>query len=285
MRGGACGVRAAAKHARPPSLHGWAEWPAGEPASTDQRHGPAPGRPGEPVAADPLTGPVAITEQAVFGNQIRRPVVWCEIGPCIARYEDPAALGEADIRSHAIGAGWRHDAVGRLACPHCQQHSPQLWAAYPVVHCASKPAGERCAPSSHARPGRLVAVGQAVTAWYRNFNSRQGERTGWPDLLAALASGVNGSKRPPILSPNRPTSPPRHRGDDHRRNFAALSGVTATRASRVIQQITPGRAPPPAARSFPRGPATITAARAHTDPAGDPLSTARPATGHSSTHT
>jgi len=237
------------------------------------------------VAADPLTGPVAITEQAVFGNQIRRPVVWCEIGPCIARYEDPAALGEADIRSRAIGAGWRHDAVGRLACPHCQQHSPQLWAAYPVVHRASKPAGERCAPSSHARPGRLVAVGQAVTAWYRNFNSRQGERTGWPDLLAALASGVNGSKRPPILSPNRPTSPPRHRGDDHRRNFAALSGVTATRASRVIQQITPGRAPPPAARSFPRGPATITAARAHTDPAGDPLSTARPATGHSSTHT
>src|SRR5215472_18119512 len=130
---------------------------------------------------------------------MRRPIVWCQIGSCISRYEDPAALGEADIRSRAISAGWRHDAVGRLACPHCQQHSAQLWAAYPVVHCARKPAGERSTPSGHARPGRLVAVGQAVAAWYQNFNIRQGGRTGWPELLAALASGVNGWNAPADL--------------------------------------------------------------------------------------
>jgi hypothetical protein len=243
-------VKTTAKHAKPPDAHSRVAWSADRPAGTQQGDGPSPVPPPQQVAADPLTGPVAVTERAVFGDQMRRPIVWCEIGPCIARYEDPAALGEADIRSRAIGAGWRHDAVGRLACPHCQQHSPQLWAAYPVVHCASKPAGQRRAPCSHARPGRLVAVGQAVTAWYRNFNSRQGGRAGWPDLLAALASGVNGSKRPPILSPSRPTSSPRHRGDDHRRNFAAPSGVTVTRASHVIQQIIPGRAPPSAARRF-----------------------------------
>jgi hypothetical protein len=166
------------------------------------------------VAADPLTGPVAITERAVFGDQMRRPILWCEIGSCVSRYEDQAALGEADIRSRAIGAGWRRDAVGRLACPCCQQHSPQLWAAYPVVHYARKPAGERNAPSGHTRLGRLAAVGQAVSARYRNFNSRRGERIGWPDLLAALASGVNGWNAPADLV-TKPTDQPWR--DPHRR--------------------------------------------------------------------
>jgi hypothetical protein len=143
---------------------------------------------------------------------MRRPIAWCQIGSCVSRYEDPAALGEADIRSRAIGAGWRHDAVGRLACPHCQQHSPQLWVAYPVARCASKPAGECRAPAGHARPGRLVAVGQAVTAWYQNLNSRQGGRTRWPDLLTALASGVNGWNAPTDVVTKQPrqlTQPPR----------------------------------------------------------------------------
>jgi hypothetical protein len=164
------------------------------------------------VAADPLTGPVAVTERAVFGDQMRRPIVWCEIGSCVSRYEDPAALGEADVRSCAIGAGWRHDAVGRLACPYCQLHSPQLWVAYPVVHCASNPAGERSAPSGHARPGRLVAMRQAVTVWYRNSSSRQSGSAGWPALLAALASGVNGWNAPAdlVTKPARQlTQPPR----------------------------------------------------------------------------
>lgn len=206
-------MRASATHAKSPSLPSWAEWPAGEPAGTPQRPGLAPGPPSERVAADPLTGPVAITERAVFGDQMRRPILWCEIGSCVSRFEDPAALGEADIRSRAIGAGWRHDAVGRLACPYCQQHSTQLWVAYPVVHCARKPPGERSAPSGHARPGRLVAVGQAASAWYRNFSRRRGGRTGWPDLLAALASGANGWNAPADLV-TKPTHQPRR--DSHR---------------------------------------------------------------------
>jgi hypothetical protein len=237
------------------------------------------------VAADPFTGPVAITERAVFGDQMRRPIVWCEIGSCVSRHEDPAALGEADIRSRAIGAGWRHDAVGRLACPHCQQHSPQLWAAYPLVHCVGKPAGEHRAPSGHARPGRIVAVCQAVAAWYRNLNSRQGGRTEWPDLLAALASGVNGWNTPADLVTKPGRQLPQAPRDDHRRNVGALSGVTATRASHRCSR-SPRAGPRlllPA--RFPRRPAAITAAaRAQTGSRGDLLSTARPATGHSSTH-
>jgi len=94
------------------------------------------------VRGDPLTGPIAITERPVLGDQIRRPIVWCEIAPCIRRHEDPAALGEADIRARAIGAGWRHDAAGRLVCPACQQRSPDAWAIYPAVLRARTPAGE-----------------------------------------------------------------------------------------------------------------------------------------------
>ena len=43
--------------------------------------------------------------------------MWCEMGSCISWHADPAALGEADTRARAIGAGWRIDAFGRLACP------------------------------------------------------------------------------------------------------------------------------------------------------------------------
>ena len=46
--------------------------------------------------------------------------MWCEMGSCISRHADPAALGEADARVRAIKAGWRIDALGRLACPRCQ---------------------------------------------------------------------------------------------------------------------------------------------------------------------
>jgi hypothetical protein len=59
--------------------------------------------------------------------------MWCEMGSCISWYADPAALGEADTRARAIGAGWRIDALGRLACPRCQQSDPQFWAPSPLV--------------------------------------------------------------------------------------------------------------------------------------------------------
>jgi hypothetical protein len=73
------------------------------------------------------------TGRAVIGDQLRMPIMWCEMGSCISWYTDPAALGEADTRARAIGAGWRIDALGRLACPRCQQTDPCFWASHPVV--------------------------------------------------------------------------------------------------------------------------------------------------------
>jgi hypothetical protein len=61
------------------------------------------------------------------------PIMWCEMGSCISWHADPAALGEGDARARAIGAGWRIDAFGRLACPRCQQTEPGFRASRPVV--------------------------------------------------------------------------------------------------------------------------------------------------------
>ena len=74
-----------------------------------------------------------MTGRAVIGDQLRMPVMWCEMGSCISWHADPAALGEADTRARAIGAGWRIDALGRLACPRCQQTDPGFRATRPVV--------------------------------------------------------------------------------------------------------------------------------------------------------
>lgn len=73
-----------------------------------------------------------VTERALIGDELRLPIVWCGMDSCIAHYEDPEALGEADVRVRAIERGWRFDALGRLACPECQQRSPCYWSPYPV---------------------------------------------------------------------------------------------------------------------------------------------------------
>jgi hypothetical protein len=73
------------------------------------------------------------TGRAVIGDQLRIPITWCEMGSCISRHADPAALGEGDQRARAIGIGWRIDAFGRLACPQCQQTDPGFRATHPVV--------------------------------------------------------------------------------------------------------------------------------------------------------
>jgi hypothetical protein len=72
-------------------------------------------------------------ERAPIGDELRIPIAWCEMGSCILHYADPAALGEADIRARAIAAGWRVDALSRLACPACQQSNSWFWTAHPVV--------------------------------------------------------------------------------------------------------------------------------------------------------
>jgi len=87
----------------------------------------------EAVARAEAAAGAEMTERAVIGDQLRMPIMWCEMGSCISWHADPAALGEADTRARAIGAGWRIDALGRLACPRCQQADPDFWATGPVV--------------------------------------------------------------------------------------------------------------------------------------------------------
>lgn len=68
-----------------------------------------------------------------IGDQLRLPIAWCELGPCISHHADSRALGEADIRARAIKSGWRMDSLGRLACPKCQQTSPWFWTTQPII--------------------------------------------------------------------------------------------------------------------------------------------------------
>ena len=75
----------------------------------------------------------APAERAVIGDEIRIPIMWCEFGSCIARYTHSGALGERDLRARALAAGWRYDALGRLACPDCAQHNPAFWPTRPPV--------------------------------------------------------------------------------------------------------------------------------------------------------
>jgi len=103
--------------ARPSDAQPSEAWPQ-SPARPDRR------------PAEPDLGP---TVRAVIGDQLRMPVMWCEMGSCISWHADPAALGEGDIRARAISAGWRIDALGRLACPRCQQADPNFRACQPVV--------------------------------------------------------------------------------------------------------------------------------------------------------
>jgi hypothetical protein len=59
--------------------------------------------------------------------------MWCEMGSCVRWHAHPAALGEADTRARAIDDSWPIDALGRLACPQCQQNYPAFWASRPVA--------------------------------------------------------------------------------------------------------------------------------------------------------
>lgn len=73
------------------------------------------------------------TTRAVIGDAIRIPILWCQFGSCISRYTHRDALGERDLRVRALAAGWRYDALGRLACPGCVQNDPFFWMTRPPV--------------------------------------------------------------------------------------------------------------------------------------------------------
>ena len=110
-----------------------------ESAMPVERHPPPP-----QSAADPTARPseserpemcesAEIIQPAPIGDSLRIPIAWCEMGSCISHYSHPAALGEADIRARAIAAGWRVDALGRLACPQCLRSGAWFWNTHPVV--------------------------------------------------------------------------------------------------------------------------------------------------------
>ena len=92
-----------------------------------------PAAPTEPAAPAEPAAPTGDTVRAVIGDNLRMPIMWCEMGSCVATHADPAALGEGDARARAIADGWRIDAFGRLACPQCQQTDPRFRAPDPVV--------------------------------------------------------------------------------------------------------------------------------------------------------
>ncbi len=104
-------------------------------------------------------------QRAVIGDELRRPVLWCQMGSCVTRFADPGALGEADNRARAIEAGWREDAFARFACPACLQTSPEFRVKYPVVAWDKK----------HA-----IAMATLMTAAIQHYrHSDPADDTGW----------------------------------------------------------------------------------------------------------
>ena len=85
------------------------------------------------------------TERAVIGDQLRMPIMWCEMGSCISWHADPAALGEADTRARAIGAGWRIDAFGLAGLSWVPAGRPRLLGHRP---------GRAVGPVHRRRQGR-----------------------------------------------------------------------------------------------------------------------------------
>jgi hypothetical protein len=147
------------------------------------------------------------TERAVIGDELRIPIMWCEMGSCISWHADPEALGEADNRARAIGLGWRIDALGRLACPQCQQTDPGFWAACPVVpqdwHTAvARTARDAAVPGNQViggadaetsrDPGRAPSgyspASRAELEWHHEFPAAQTKLTGQQAEHPASAS-------------------------------------------------------------------------------------------------
>jgi hypothetical protein len=120
---------------------------------------------------DPLSGPVEFTDRAVIGDELRNPIAWCELTPCISWHGDPAALGEADIRARAIDSGWRVDAFGRLVCPLCQRRDPRFRTTHPVV--------------AWDRQAAVTRAARMAAAWEEEHNAHPGATGVIPALPAA----------------------------------------------------------------------------------------------------
>ena len=148
--------------AEPPAGSARPEAPAGPVAPADSAATAVLAVPTRPAAPTAPAGRAGAAVRAVIGDQLRMPIMWCEMGSCISWHADPAALGEADTRARAIAAGWRIDALGRLACPRCQQNDPRYWVARPVVPwdrytAIARTARIPAAPRSSRDPGRAAS--------------------------------------------------------------------------------------------------------------------------------
>jgi hypothetical protein len=171
--------------------------PAPAPTSWSSQRYPAPARSGVSGNARPLgraraarTGPPAgAPVRAVIGDELRMPIMWCEMDSCISWHADRTALGEADVRARAIRAGWRIDALGRLACPQCQQTKVAFRATRPVVLW-----------------DRATAIAMAARA---TAPDRWAARLAAPDRRGARATAGPGSRPAgPIPGPgSRPAGP------------------------------------------------------------------------------
>lgn len=164
-------------------------WPAhGSDPGPDALAGHARAEATAPVVAPaPADTPLCAesTVRAVIGDQLRMPIMWCEMGSCISWRADSAALGEADARARAISAGWRIDAWGRLACPRCQQTDPGFratgqvvrWDRYTAVAGAARAAAVRGdgtagimvigGSRAPGRAGACPSAGPSAAGWHQ----------------------------------------------------------------------------------------------------------------------
>jgi len=194
-----------------PTDHGYAG-PSADSARPETLAGP--GAPAAPAAPATPAGPAAAAARCVIGDELRIPVMWCEMGSCVSWHADPAALGEADTRARAIAAGWRIDALGRLACPQCQQSNPGFWTSRPVAvrdrnmarartalitaPPGAEPGGGAALPGSHyaGRAGPSRPASQAELEWHHDHPDDdahpRGQESGKPRRrIHSLAMALN----------------------------------------------------------------------------------------------
>ena len=206
--------------------------------------GDTPARPARPGSAAP---PAGAPVRAVIGDELRMPIMWCEMDSCISWHADRTALGEADVRARAIRAGWRIDALGRLACPQCQQTKVAFRATRPVVlwdrATAIAMAARATAPDA-VRPGRRARAGAP------GLPRQEAGPPGLPPDRAAARRPGRRAVRPRSASPSHrpPVSPGAGLMIQERATVAAaMAGVPA--APGGCRPMPPRRAGPACRRS------------------------------------
>jgi hypothetical protein len=148
--------------------------------------------------------------RAVIGDQLRIPITWCEMGSCISWHADPAALGEVDNRARAIHAGWRVDALGRMACPRCLQTASGFrssrpvvpWDRYTAIAMAARPAVRRDRTIGAARGNSRVPAARAAAVNPPGRRSGDDTASTWPPA-PFLPAGRHAERQPAPPFPQR----------------------------------------------------------------------------------